>query len=184
MVPMIAAEFDGDLADFLKDYKYQPELTRKLDGLAQTEFTQELINEIVLWKVNRYALLDRELLSHVAGIRSLRTGEHRQAQAVIAELLKVHGVDLPMASAFLRFRNPSAFQIIDRHAYRAIYGSNYPIHTTSSSAKKTALYFSYLDDLATLCAVKGLKFETIDRVLYQFDKTKNGPLKNTLEAIE
>jgi hypothetical protein len=34
----------------------------------------------------------------------------------------------------------------------------------------------YLDDLRSLCDQKGLTFETVDRVLYVFDKETNGSL--------
>ncbi len=74
-----------------------------------------------------------------------------------------------MASTFLRFRNPSVFQIIDRHAYRALYGQDYKQGTTKPS-KKIELYFGYVDDLRGLCNAKGFRFETVDRVLYMFDK--------------
>lgn len=47
-----AAEFTGDLNQFLHKYKYQPDLTAKLDALETLQFTQALINEIVLWKNN------------------------------------------------------------------------------------------------------------------------------------
>jgi hypothetical protein len=41
--------------DFLNlEYNFQPELTSKLDEI-DSDFTQEIINEIVLWKVNRYS---------------------------------------------------------------------------------------------------------------------------------
>lgn len=36
------------------DYKYQKELTENLDKL-DGDFSQNILNEIVLWKVNRYA---------------------------------------------------------------------------------------------------------------------------------
>ena len=42
-------------------YNYQNELTAKLDNLKY-DFDQNIINEIVLWKVSRYALLDTETL--------------------------------------------------------------------------------------------------------------------------
>ena len=87
-----------------------------------------------------------------------------------------------MASTFLRFRNPVVFQIIDRHAYRAVYGRDYKLYTQTSLKKKIEVYFGYLDDLRSLCEKNGLKFETVDRVLYVFDKETNGGLakgKNT-----
>ena len=38
-------------------YSYQADLTSKLDSL-DADFNQAIINEIVLWKVNRYAEID------------------------------------------------------------------------------------------------------------------------------
>jgi thermostable 8-oxoguanine DNA glycosylase len=62
------------------------------------------------------------------------------------------------------------FQIIDRHAYRALYGRDYRLYTQSSAKQKIKVYFDYLDDLHSLCDQKRLKFETVDRVVYVFDK--------------
>lgn len=87
-----------------------------------------------------------------------------------------------MASTLLRFRSPSAFQIIDRHAYRAVYGSKFPIYPSMPRKKQIRIYFEYLDELITLCGQKKIKFETIDRVLYQFDKDTNGVLPKTTGA--
>ena len=42
-------------------YSYQEYLTNKLDGVTK-EFDQNIINEIVLWKVSRYANLNGETL--------------------------------------------------------------------------------------------------------------------------
>jgi hypothetical protein len=107
--PIKASEFDGDLAGFLDNYKYQPTLTPRLDSLDGTEFTRELVNEIVLWKVNRFVSLDDGLLRQIEALRRLKPGEHRQAKTELVALLDVHGVDLPMASTILRFRNPAVF---------------------------------------------------------------------------
>ena len=48
--------------------------------------------------------------------------------------------------------------------------------------KQIDIYFDYLHDLITLCDQKKIKFETIDRVLYQFDKDINGVLPKTRSA--
>jgi hypothetical protein len=45
--------------------------------------------------------------------------------------------------------------------------------------KQIRIYFDYLDEQITLCGQKKIKFETIDRALYQFDKDINGVLPNT-----
>jgi thermostable 8-oxoguanine DNA glycosylase len=166
----------GNLSRFLDDYDQQPELTARLDSLGDATFTKELINDIVLWKVNRYVSLTPELLRKVGQLRRLKPNEHRKAEAVLTALLKCHGVDLAMASTILRFRNPAVFQIVDRHAYRAIYGTDYPLSTKSTTDRKVSLYFDYVDALVDLCAAKGSAFDTIDRVLYVFDKQKNPKL--------
>jgi len=174
-IPVRASEYSGNLSEFLNGYEYQPKLTPKLDDLEGVNFTPELVNEIVLWKVNRYVSLDDDQLHRIDALATLKPGEHRAAGSILRELLDTHGVDLAMASTFLRFRNPSVFQIIDRHAYRAIYGPEHKMQTTKA-LKKIEIYFAYIDDLRRLCESKHLRFETVDRVLYVFDKKKNGSL--------
>ena len=51
-------ENDLDISSF----KYQVELTKKLDSL-NSDFNQEILNEIILWKVNRYAKFDEETIN-------------------------------------------------------------------------------------------------------------------------
>jgi hypothetical protein len=81
-----------------------------------------------------------------------------------------------MASTLLRFKNPKVYQIIDRHAYRAIYGEDYPLFSASGIDKKIEVYFNYLDELVSLSITKNVDFRTLDRVLYVFDKRQNGKL--------
>jgi hypothetical protein len=171
-----ARAFRGDLSRYLDSYDNQPDLTGRLDELDDTKFTQQIINEIVLWKVNRYVSLTPELLRQIGQLQRLKPNEHRKGESVLAALLECHGVDLAMASTILRFRNRAVFQIVDRRAYRAVYGTEYPLSTKFAINRKVSLYFGYLDALVDLCAAKGLAFETIDRVLYKFDQAKNGKL--------
>ena len=173
----IAGTWNGRLSQFLQDYRFQPDLTRRLDSSTAAPLDQATVNEIVLWKVNRYVCLKGPTLERLNGVAEIPRGAHRQALEVLALLLDTRGVDLPMASTFLRFRNPRAFQIIDRHAYRAVYGRSYPIRGTSPLEAKRTVYFEYLDDLIDLARAQGLEFEVLDRILYMFDKSQNGPLK-------
>lgn len=171
-----AEEWEGALAEFLKDYQYQRELTVHLDGLESQPFAQDVINEIVLWKVNRYAQLSPSALQALHSVVDTQPKSHRNAKAALATLLREPGVDLAMASTFLRFRNRKAFQIIDRHAYRAVYGEDYPLYSSSSDDAKIDLYFRYLDGLFALADSKKIDFKILDRVLYVFDKQVNGKL--------
>jgi len=171
-----AKDWNGDLTIFLKDYDYQPDLTRKLDALAVTPFDQAVVNEIVLWKVNRYAPLQTDALDALNELAQAKPKTHRQTAAQVAQLLDQSGVDLPMASTLLRFQNPKVFQIIDRHAYRAVTGDDYPLYSASGVQRKIDVYFQYLDDLFALADTKSVPFHELDRILYIFDKQQNGKL--------
>ncbi len=171
-----AGDWEGALAELLDHYRYQRELTERLDALGPQPFTQDLINEIVLWKVNRYARLSERALQALNSVTGVQPKAHRDAKGALATLLVEPGVDLPMASTFLRFRNRRAFQIIDRHAYRAVYGEDYPLYSGSSDSTKMDLYFRYLDALFELAEAKNVEFDILDRVLFIFDKQVNGKL--------
>ena len=86
-----------------------------------------------------------------------------------------------MASTFLRFANPEVFQIIDLHAYRAVYGTDLAkaLKACRGVGTKTQLYVAYLDALRQLCTEKRLPFRDSDRILFEFDKQENPPLKET-----
>jgi hypothetical protein len=58
-------DFQIEKGDF--EFKYQLDLTSKLD-LSISEFDQNSINEIVLWKVNRYVSLSPDSLNHLNSI--------------------------------------------------------------------------------------------------------------------
>ena len=171
-----ADDFNGPFDQFLARYDYQPKLTPHLDNLKETAFSQELINEITLWKTNRYVAVNSALMRTIDELASLSNGEHRQAELVLRQLLEISGIDLGMASSILRFRNPRVFQILDRHAYRAIYGEPLKSISHKKPGAKVNLYFDYLDRLVELCRRRALDFTTIDRLLYVFDKESNGLL--------
>ena len=169
----------NNLAEYLGRYKYQPKLTEELDRLAAgDDFDQSLVNKIVLWKVNRYAPLSPETLQLLNAVKALKPGQHKEGREALAALLGEQGVDLPMASTLLRFRNPNVFQIIDRHAYRAVYGASYPLYPTSDPSRKILVYFDYLDQLVPLSKTEGVAFRDLDRALYMLDKEHNGRLNS------
>ena len=120
--------------------------------------------------------MDEFVLEEINKLKELLNGQHRKCEKLLKKILNTDGVDLPMASTILRFRNPEVFQIIDRHAYRAVYGEKYPLYTNTQVKRKFLVYFDYLDRLNELCKLKNLEFKTIDRLLYIFDKSVNGKL--------
>ena len=153
------------------EYNYQTELTEKLDNI-NSDFNQELINEIVLWKINRYAELTNETLNVINKIDkeskfidSALTGE------ILLHLLETKGIRLPMASTILRFRNPNIYQIIDQRVYRLIYGSVLKLKTNLNDS--IMQYLDYLTDLRNVCDLYQIPFSKSDRILYEYDKIAN-----------
>ena len=171
-----ACDWSGQkrLADYMNDYKVYPALTRKLDA-PNLIFDQNTINEIVLWKVARYAELPSTLFKQLG---NLKTADLSLGKTVLSELLKIKGVRLPMASTFLRFANPDVFQIFDRHIYRAIYGK-LPGSISKDPESCWELYKPFLDDLRKLCLSKEIHFRDSDRILFEFDKRENPSLKSS-----
>lgn len=84
-------------------------------------------------------------------LRLLKARQHANARSLLADFLGNPGVRLPIASSFLRFANPEVFQIIDRHACRATYGTSLEAAVKKLSVQKQIdLYFSYLIQLRKL----------------------------------
>jgi hypothetical protein len=168
---------DFEIKDDDFDYNYQLGLTAKLDSYSHP-FDQETINEIVLWKVNRYAEFSDETLSLINQIDS--KWDEALIRNVLYALLSEKGVQLPMASTILRFRNKHLFQIIDQRVYRLLYGDELKINqqkTKSNILKQIDLYLLYLKKLREACSKLNISFEISDRVLYNADKRINSSEK-------
>ena len=115
--------FDNDFQIVQKDleFEYQKDLTEILDKNTSL-FNQEIINEIVLWKVNRYAKIDNDTLKMLNEIdpNSIEL-DIEKTRILLKILIQKKGIQLPMASTILRFRNKNIYQIIDQRVYRIIY---------------------------------------------------------------
>ena len=160
------------------EYSFNPQLTDYLDAITD-DFDQDIVNTIALWKVNRYPYLDEAVLKRLNGIASDREykEEHKE---LLRSLLCYRGVQLPMASTFMRFRNPILFQIIDQRVFRLLtgYELHLPAGTTVSAVERTcAMYFDYLQRLRQKSSELGIRFEKADRILYNADKRINGDKK-------
>jgi thermostable 8-oxoguanine DNA glycosylase len=163
----------GDLhtAELLDNFEYQKFLTIKLDNF-EGPFDQSVINEILLWKVNRYAQLDRVAENLINDINSKATKINEdQTREALKSLLKIKGIRLPVASTILRFKNPDIYQIIDQRVYRFLYGEEFKIPTNQE--KQIESYLEYLKFLNEKCAEYGIPFRDSDRILYQADKELN-----------
>ena len=141
------------------------------------DFDQVILNKIVLWKVNRYPIIDDAIIEELNGIK--KTDEAISPvslKALILKLLNCHGIQLPMASTILRFKNPKLFQIIDQRVYRVIYGKKMKLpgsYNIINREKLADLYLQYLKDLRNKCDELNIPFEKADRILWMADKRIN-----------
>lgn len=157
------------------DYQFQIALTDKLDNYKDN-FDQSLINEIVLWKVNRYAKLDPTVLKLINQIDHYSNNlDMILTEQVLSELLNTKGIRLPMASTILRFKAPLIYQIFDQRVFRYLYATEYKASTIISKQIKT--YIQYLKDLRKACNQYDIDFKFADRILYQADKIQNRSIK-------
>lgn len=175
---------DFEIKETDKIYNYQNELTAKLDANILS-FNQDVVNEIVLWKVNRFAKIDQSILNLINDIDS-KTGEINieKTKEILKKLLLINGIQLPMASTILRFRNNNIYQIIDQRVYRIIYeGQTLKLKTYPSEKninEQIDIYLKYLLDLRNICEKLQIPFCDSDRILYTADKriNKDMSLKN------
>ena len=177
------SEYEMEVLNYkTKGFDYQKELTKKLDK-TKSQFNQELLNEIVLWKVNRYALFNSTLINEINTISSWKVLNKEKTRKILTSLLKTKGVQLAMASTILRFRNPNIFQIIDQRAYRVINGYPLKLSQIKETSRETTLnkqidiYLEYLDEIRKKCKKLDVDFDDADRVLYIIDKNINKSVK-------
>ncbi|MDO9154127.1 MAG: hypothetical protein Q7U47_10575 [Paludibacter sp.] len=160
------------------DYKYQPEQTEALD-LIDTDFNQEIINQIVLWKVNRYAPIDVETMKLINRISKKDTEiDIALLGEIFLHLLHYSqkGIRLAMVSTILRFKNPKVYQIIDQRVYRFLFGKELK-YDLKDINMQICLYTDYLDKMKEACQLYNVEFENADRVFFAMDKKFNKDIK-------
>lgn len=159
------------------EFYFQTELTQKFDE-GFDKFNQEVLNEIVLWKVNRYAKIDDVTINLINEIDKFATEiNFEQTKLILKAMLKVKGIQLPMASTILRFINKNIYQIIDQRVYRIIYKSKklkLKMHPSDKNLNdQIDLYLEYLRDLRAVCQKLNIPFDKSDRILFMADKRIN-----------
>ena len=161
------------IATFKEDYVYQKDLTEKLDKLKES-FTQETINEIVLWKVNRYVKMTDAALNLVNKNGDTDSEiDIELTKEVLRKLLALKGVRIALASTILRFKNPTVYQIIDQRVYRFIHPSGAELKNSTDIEETILMYLEYLDRLKKTCSKFKISFKESDRILYLMDKRFN-----------
>ena len=167
--------FNINVQSVICNYDYQIELTTKLDDL-QEDFDQSIINEIILWKVNRYAEIDDDTFFYLNKIeKAQRKIKISLTRKVLEKLLLTKGIRLPIASSILRYKNPFIYQVIDQRVYRLI--NDCELKLPSKITSQIDLYLDYLSKLRDVCNSKNIPFNNADRILYEIDKKVNKEIK-------
>ena len=166
-----------NISNFDEEYEYQKDLTAELDKL-NSDFNQDIINEIVLWKVNRYVKISDETLHLINEIDQNDTTINIElTKKVLRELLNIKGIRIPMASTILRFRNPKIYQIIDQRVFRFIHPEGEELKDSKDNEVTIQMYLDYLKRLNEVCLETGIPYEESDRKLYLIDKKFNTEFK-------
>jgi hypothetical protein len=157
----------------ISEFIYQEKLTTKLDKI-NIDFTQETLNEIVLWKVNRYAEFETSTLSLLNEIKKSDTEIKAElTKNILRKLLNTKGVRIAMASTILRFKNPKIYQIIDQRVFRYISENGEELNEGTKIENQIEIYLDYLERLRKICLEHKIQFEESDRILYLMDKKQN-----------
>lgn len=163
---------DINIYNYEYQYNFQEQLTEKLDAL-DWDFNQEIINQIILWKVNRFAWISDKTLDLLNKIsKNNKQIDNELLKQILNSLLDTKWIRLPMASTILRFKNPNIFQIIDQRVYRLIYWKELQINWIKNE-EIINLYIKYLTDLKEICIKYKINFSQSDRILYSLDKIAN-----------
>lgn len=149
-------------------YKYEPNLTNELDNIGKRDLTSEDIFKMTLWKVARFPQIDNDMLDKLNSLAECKQLDTKLTHDVLDKLLSQRGVRLPMASTYLRFRNPHVYQIIDYHVWHQLYHEKYK--ELASNKERIILYFKYLKRLKSQCKKDNVDFVDADRFYYEKDK--------------
>ena len=160
-------------------FNYEKELTDKLDKFGCKDFGEQEILEMTLWKLSRVPHVNHDTLhrlNSLATIKNINSKENKEnVYDALRSLLDCKGVRLPMASTYLRFRNPSVFQIIDQRVWHQLYDTEY--ENSYNKDIQIEKYIQYLKDLRARCQRDDVPFEIADRYYYQKDAAENHHIK-------
>lgn len=172
----------------LKNYAYDhgDKISACIKNNKKIEEQQDIINKIILWKINRQAepkvsVLEKLVHVHEIQLNDLCTNKKETEDRVkdlLISLIETKGIRLPMASTILHFYNPETFPIIDQRAYRELYEKEAPRFTEDNSCD---IYVKYIKDCYKYwednCKCVGIEFSDIDKILYQLDKNNKKPVR-------
>lgn len=166
--------------EILDRFKYEDEsdIKERIASTTKTNYREnrDIINEIILWKMNRMPHFGDELVDMIYSLADIdapeKTIKSEKTKQVLVKLLQTRGMKLPMVSTVLHFYFPQVFPIIDQRAYRELYGIEYPQYVKLDVM--VDIYMKYIEDTWKYQREKcpEIPYEKIDKILYQLDKEK------------
>lgn len=175
------------MKEILKRYAYadDKEIINRIKNCTgnNERENRDIINSIVLWKINRQVDIGNELFTNIKKLNiipSLIKSKENDIKKIIFDLLGIKGVKIAMASTILKMFYPNSFPIIDQRAYRELNGKDLPdYYGVNANQKYAELYFQYILDCHSynqnICP--NIKFDDVDKVLYQLDLEKGKKVK-------
>jgi hypothetical protein len=177
-----------DPAEVLSEWDYDEKFVGSFDKerifsdvINNKEDFEKILYEIVLWKVNRRIIVEKEeeIKKKLYSI-SENTPEKEATQSLIEDLVGKDniGIGLPMASTIIHFFSRGQLPILDQRAYRVVYDKE-----PKYKGDIGELYWNYYQkckDYYTEHQLKekGIDFVEIDKYLYQVDKLNNNKNKS------
>ena len=171
--------------EILSKYTYQgdTEIIERISNLSvcNEREAKDIINAIVLWKVNRQVDFDLELFCRIQKLNLNDFSDFARAEKEIRDILnlmlKVKGVRIAMASTILKMFHPDILPIVDQRAYRELYEKELPKYTKIHDC--IDMYIKYVYECHKYYIEncdKQIDFRDLDKVLYQIDIIKGNKI--------
>ncbi len=177
-----------DYSEILNKYDYAS-YDNIIDRVRHCDFSNEqeaddIINSIVLWKINRQVKMDHSLIIKINNldcdnVHSLDKHDN-EIRNILFAMLHTGGVRIAMASTILKMFKPLLFPILDQRAYRVIYGRDFPnYYGEVGVARYIELYMQYIKDCHEFRQANcpDIPFNKIDELLYQMDIENGNKIK-------
>lgn len=99
----------------LKNYKYDAgeNILNRIKSSSDEKEQLDIINMIILWKINRRAIIDLGTIKELMDIKAINLDNLKEnkdkLEKCFNDLISSKGIQLAMASTILHFYNPDTF---------------------------------------------------------------------------
>jgi hypothetical protein len=172
-VPELRLRFPiGQIARLAGDYEYADDTAVRAIGVAARNrgwYRRDELVAVALWKTERSrsrVRLNREDAVKDATELALRTADERLRLGVLTQL---QGVLMPTASVLLHLAHRDPYPILD---FRALWSLGVDVPPSYYSFE---LWERYVQRCRELAVNAGVDMRTLDRALWQYSSTNQGP---------